>query len=225
MTTLSTTDLASLIGTISGKEPVRYATKSKALEKIRTVLADVAGEIAGGKAADEILTAASFEAAEEIAFRVKAEANRDARVTAAREAAVSPGLARLRANPKAEEIRAKTALEAAAVLEERDTAHAVKAAPVAAPKPAKAAKAEAPAKTARVRPAATGVISSVAPNPKKPGSRAFKVFEVYRVGQTVAEFIAACDKAGIDEKEAKANLSWDRRKYFITISEAVDAAA
>ena len=42
-------------------------------------------------------------------------------------------------------------------------------------------------------------------------------FGAVRAGQTVAEFITACGEAGIPEKEAKANIAWDRRKGFITV--------
>lgn len=165
-----------------------------------------------------------------------AEAARDARVMEAAATMISPGLARLRANPKAEAIRQQTQAEAAAVTtgiypfeksnRSRKAALALvensAPAPVKAEKPKKerAAKPKADkadADRSRTKIAAEGKITAVIENPKKPGSRAHSCFSIYRAGQTVAEFIAACGEAGIPEKEAKANIAWDRRKGFITV--------
>jgi hypothetical protein len=65
--------------------------------------------------------------------------------------------------------------------------------------------------------AAEAIVASVIDNPKKVGSRAYAVFSLYRAGQTVEQFVAACVAAGIAEKDARANISWDARKGFITL--------
>ena len=96
-----------------------------------------------------------------------------------------------------------------------DTARAAPKAP--APK-AKKEKAEKAPRTSAPRADLDHVITDVVANPKKPGSRAFNCFALYSAGQTVSEFIKACAEASIPEKEAKANVSWDRRKGFIKVS-------
>ena len=90
-------------------------------------------------------------------------------------------------------------------------------APEEAPKKAKAKKAKAE-KAPATKSGLDHIISDVVANPKKQGSRAFNCFAIYSAGQTVADFIKACASSGIPEKEAKANVSWDRRKGFITVS-------
>lgn len=49
-------------------------------------------------------------------------------------------------------------------------------------------------------------------NPKRSGSSAAKVFEVYRSGMTI--------QAAIDAGIPTANILWDKDKGFITIAEA-----
>ncbi len=97
-------------------------------------------------------------------------------------------------------------------------ARAVETAPQAPAPKAKKEKAEKAPRTSAPRAGLDHVITDVVANPKKPGSRAFNCFAVYSAGQTVADFVKACADAGIPEKEAKANVSWDRRKGFIKVS-------
>lgn len=238
MTTLSITDIAAVIAHVAGAAAVRYPTKDKATAKLEAVLASVVGETGAHKAAAAILACASRDHALDAASNLKAEAARDARVIEAAATMTSPGLARLRAHPKAEAIRQQTQAEAAAVTTgvypfqkssaARKAALAVIAAeapapaPVAIPKPVKTPKPNSDhprpeAERSRAKIEAEGRIAAVVENPKKPGSRAHACFSVYRAGQTVAEFIAACGAAGIPEKEARSNIAWDRRKGFITV--------
>ncbi len=136
----------------------------------------------------------------------------------------SPGLARLRSSPEAETIRQQTLEEADKAL--KDAAPRKKALEVVAsaaetyPAPQKPSAKK--AKTGSRRPSVglDAKITSVVENPKKAGSKAHACFACYKEGQTVGEFFAACKAAGIPEGEAKANLSWDRRKEFIKIQEA-----
>ena len=245
MTDLSITDIAAAIAILTGTQVVRYPTKDKATAKLEKVLAPVVGETSAPKAAAAILACANREHAEQAAFSIKAEAERDARVVQAAATIVSPGLARLRAHPKAEAIRQQTVEEASAVTttgvypfekarKRRDALAQIEAiapAPEATEQPKKArapkAKAEpkpkAEGRAQTVRNADDAIISAVVENPKKAGSRAAAVFAHYRAGQTVADFIAACAAGGIAEKEARSNLSWDRRKGFITIGAAPEA--
>lgn len=55
------------------------------------------------------------------------------------------------------------------------------------------------------------VIDSVKPNPKKPSSASWARYELYRVGMTVDEFVAAGGTT--------ADVKWDLDKGFITIRE------
>lgn len=95
-------------------------------------------------------------------------------------------------------------------------AKAEKVAKPAKVKKEKAAKvAKAPGSNVKI--GLDAVISAVVANPKGKGSRSFARFELYRNGATVGEYIDACVAAGFTAKDAKADLSWDRRKGFITI--------
>lgn len=93
--------------------------------------------------------------------------------------------------------------------------------PVAEEKPARKArepkaKPEAGSVT-RSKVAGSAIISKVTENPKKEGSKAHARFALYREGQTVDEFIAACVEAGFPATEAKADISWDRRHGLIAV--------
>lgn len=125
--------------------------------------------------------------------------------------ASTPGMRRLRAQVGsallAEEARADQARAAAEAARER--------AAIAKETVAKAEAAS--AASPRTKLIQTQRIQTVVDNPKKPGSRAFARFALYRAGATVRDFIAACEAAGFPAKEAMADLSWDRRHGFITI--------
>jgi hypothetical protein len=250
MTTLTAKALNDLTAMITGKPAGRVANLKAAEGRFRREAAKA------GYDADAILaTGNSFDAAGELQNQMQdaedarnaedaAAAERDARIVAAAATMTSPGLARLRAHPKAEAIRQETQAEAAAVIagvypfeKARSRAKAALAVIEAeAPAPEKVAKPkkERPAKVkaekpegraARVSAADTAVITTVASNPKKPGSRAHARFALYSAGQTVAAFIEACVKAGYPEREARADISWDRRKGFISIGAEAAAAA
>lgn len=247
MTTLTATAFNDLTAIITGKPAGRVANREAAEARFRREAAKAAIDadfiLAHGNSYDcakalngdlEALKQrrAAEEAAEAEAIKA-AEAARDARVMAAAATMTSPGLSRLRAHPKAEEIRTQTVAEAEAVKTGTDPfakpgrrkaalalVEAAAPAPVEKPKKERAAKPKAEkaeADRSRAKIEADGKITAVVENPKKPGSRAHACFAVYRAGQTVSDFIAACAEAGIPEKEAKANIAWDRRKGFITV--------
>lgn len=52
-------------------------------------------------------------------------------------------------------------------------------------------------------------------NPKRKGSRARTVFDLYRTGQTGEEFVAAVIAAGMDRRVALSNLHWDIDHGFV----------
>ena len=88
-------------------------------------------------------------------------------------------------------------------------------------KPIRAKKVRAPkpeGSSTRTRVADEAVIAEVVANPKKEGSRAYARFALYRAGQTVGQFVAACVAAGFAEREARADISWDRRHDFIKLA-------
>ncbi len=247
MTTLTATALNDLTAIIVNKPVGRVANREAAEARFRREAAKAGIDadliLAHGTAYDcakalngdlEALNDGREAEARAEAEAIKAaEAERDARVMAAAATMVSPGLARLRAHPKAEEIRQQTVAEAEAVKAGVDPfakskgrkaalalVEAAAPAPVAKPRKERAAKPQAEkveGDRSRTKIEAEGKITAVVENPKKPGSRAHACFAVYRAGQTVADFIASCGAAGIPEKEARSNIAWDRRKGFITI--------
>jgi hypothetical protein len=151
------------------------------------------------------------EAAEEVPAFLRRDFDRETPVVAA----TTPGLTRLLKSERAPALRDE-------VLEEQRKALIA----AANRRPAKAPKAT-PVKTdvaAAPRRLTSGTVSVLVANPKRPGTRAHAAFSCYRDGQTVAEFIAACAAGNIPEQEARANLSWDRRKGFISITEEVAAS-
>lgn len=248
MTVLSATSLDQLTAFLTNKPVKRAATKSVAEIRFLTALTDRVGEELAAASRRDILDAGSVEVAR--AMVVAAIRQNEENLLAAIEAPVEveapaaggPGLARLRANPKAEEIRLATVAEAeaarvgidpfaksnreiaaslaaAALAAAPKVAEAPKVAKVKAEKPAKAPKAARKVEAApRVKAAPEGVITAVVANPKKAGSRSHARFALYRAGQTIAEFYAACVAAGFPESEARADISWDRRKGFITVN-------
>jgi uncharacterized protein with ParB-like and HNH nuclease domain len=54
-------------------------------------------------------------------------------------------------------------------------------------------------------------------NPKKPGSASYDRFQLYRNGQTITEYRAACESAGHTIKNARADLRWDLEHGFISV--------
>ena len=70
------------------------------------------------------------------------------------------------------------------------------------------------------------VLASVAPNPKKAGSKAHEVYACYVQGQTVREFVAAVVAKGRSEKDALDNLKYDIGRGFVQLAaeETTDAA-
>lgn len=62
------------------------------------------------------------------------------------------------------------------------------------------------------------VLATVAPNPKKVGSKAHSVYACYVQGQTVREFVDAVKASGKSEKEAMDNLKYDMSKGFVTLA-------
>lgn len=132
-----------------------------------------------------------------------------------------PGLARLRRRLDLSALATTTVADG----EKARAAVAAKMPKAESPKPkardraAPANASDVPAPTAsrsKLDPAAK--IVAVVENPKKAGSRSHARFALYKVGATVQEFIDACVAAGFPAKEATADISWDRRKNFITIA-------
>jgi hypothetical protein len=92
-------------------------------------------------------------------------------------------------------------------------------APVVAPQVSTATVAA--AKQARYAPLAVlgnanAVIASVAPNPKR-GKSATRYAQFYKVGITVAEFVAAYKAANLPGQLARADLRWDLQHGLITL--------
>lgn len=94
---------------------------------------------------------------------------------------------------------------------------AAEAAPAPAPKKTPKPKGEAKPRAATTRIADDAKITEVKENPKRAGTKAHAIFSLYKAGQTAEAFIKACVEAGFSAADAKANLSWDRRKGFITV--------
>lgn len=61
-------------------------------------------------------------------------------------------------------------------------------------------------------------------NPKRKGSRARQVFDLYRTGMTGEEFVAAVLAAGMDRRVALANLHWDIDHGFVYLGADVSPA-
>lgn len=127
-----------------------------------------------------------------------------------------PGLARLRNHPDYKKITDQTIAEGEAAARGEDPFAKTKKPRAAKP----AAAAPKPAKASRSKIQPDYMIDSVIDNPKRSGTKAHAIFACYKNGQTVAQFIKAVEKAGYTEAQARADLSWDRRKGFIRISEA-----
>lgn len=231
-TDLSTNQIAQLTAILTGAGLKRSATKADAQKRFLAVAA-----LHKIENATDLLTM-SFEAAQSMAEKIKAAiSERDAApadevLPAPRqmsEPRPSPGLARLRASRNAEELRRETAAAAAqatalAPLVGNSSARraALELGQMPEAKPGRAAKAPKPERTegesARTKLDLTATIAAVVANPKQPGSRSHARFALYRAGATVQQFIDACVAAGFPAREAKADLSWDRRKQFITIA-------
>lgn len=135
---------------------------------------------------------------------------------AARAAVVRPDVPQKDRTPGVDAFAPKSSRKAALAFGDEPAAKPAKA--PKAPK-AKPAKAEGDAAT-RARLDLEAKIAAVVANPKKPGSRSHARFALYQPGTTAADFIKACVAAGFPEAEAKADLSWDRRKGFITFETA-----
>lgn len=59
-------------------------------------------------------------------------------------------------------------------------------------------------------------------NPKRKGSRARQVFDLYRTGMTGEEFVLAVIAAGMDRRVALSNLHWDIDHGFIYLGADVE---
>ncbi|WP_336801706.1 hypothetical protein [Kaistia sp. MMO-174] len=236
-TNLTSAQISTLSGILtSGRVAARAATKEVAVKRFLAI-----AEMNGVENAPDLL-AMTFEVAKPTVELVKkAIDERDAAITADAQPPAevapfapapsqpSPGLARLRAARNAEELRRETAAAAAqatalAPLVGNPSARraALELGRMAEPKPSRAAKAPKTEKvegeSARTKLDTTATIAAVVANPKQPGSRSHARFALYRAGATVQQFIDACVAAGFPAREAKADLSWDRRKQFITIA-------
>lgn len=95
MTNLTTTEINAIAAEASGTAPTRSANKERAIAKLTAAMEAIVGKDNSAKAAAAILACANAAAATAAIRNIRAEAG----------AKVSPGLARLRANPKAEEVR------------------------------------------------------------------------------------------------------------------------
>lgn len=73
-------------------------------------------------------------------------------------------------------------------------------------------------------PADNRVFLTVAPNPKKAGSKAHQVYSCYVQGQTVREFVDAVRAQGKSEADALSNLKYDLGKGFVSVGESSNAA-
>lgn len=243
MTNLTATSLDQLTATVTNTGTKRAATKAIAEARFLEAFTQRVGEELVAASRRDILDAGSVEVARamvEAAIR-QADENLLAAIEAPAEVAAiqsapvfaGPGLARLRSHPKAEEIRLATVADAEAARggvnpfeksKGRKAALALveKAAPAPAPKPKKeaAAKPRKAEAAPRAKAAPEGKIVAVQANPKKAGSKSHARFALYSAGQSVADFVAACVAAGFPEREARADISWDRRKGFITIASA-----
>ena len=127
-----------------------------------------------------------------------------------------PGLARLRNHPDYKKITGQTIAESEAAARGEDPFAKTKKPRAAKP----AAAAPKPAKASRSKIQPDHMIDSVIDNPKRSGTKAHAIFACYKNGQTVAQFIKAVEKAGYTETDARSNLTWDRNKSFIRVSEA-----
>lgn len=227
MTNLTANQIAQLSAIVTGGAMKRAASKEAAAKRFTTLVAEKG--ISGDTAA-AILGYSDFEEASQhlaASLRLVAGTVADAAPELPLER-TSPGLARLRASQDAEAIRQATTKDAdearAAVVQTLPSAR--KAAlefgtePEAKVKPAKAKAPKAEGSTSRSKINPASIIATVVENPKKAGSRSHARFALYRAGATVQDFIDACVAAGFPAKEANADISWDRRKGFITIKEA-----
>ena len=155
---LTATQIAKLTAIVKGEDGYkRAATKSAAEGRFRTALGEKIGKAAAAEG-DTILGAASFEeAAETLRTAIEMAAafeRRDQKLMAAR-AEVSPGLARLRRSPKAEEIRKGVLEDSEAALAglngKRKARAAIEVAAEAAPQPEPKKKRERKARADRRR--------------------------------------------------------------------------
>lgn len=207
-THLSVPQILSLTEIVTEAPAKRAATKDKTLARLIAVLDEQ------GISPDAVL-AETFEDAKAMLLGDLSAAPKSTvqeKVDAVVPGAGGPGLTRFRESAEYQAIIAKTNEDSAAA-----TALGV---PVAEPKkpatkkPAETAKA---GKTPRLVISEEHVITEVGENPKRPGTKAHAIFSLYKKGMTTSKFIKACEKAGYTAADAKSNLSWDRRKQFITI--------
>lgn len=211
--TFTTAQILELTEIVTGSPAGRTATKAKAVERLTR-----AAEAEGLDC--ERTFGGTFEEAKAILLGAPEEeplpeSQVQKRLDAVKPGAGGPGLTRFRNHPEYQAIIAKTNEDAEAA-----AALGVPAAQPKKEKPAKKAKPAAPKKEGaapRVVISEDHVITEVQENPKRPGTKAHAIFSLYRKDMTTAAFIAACEKAGYTKADAKSNLSWDRRKGFITI--------
>lgn len=236
MTTLTVKNLAEVTGYITKSDAKPARTKDMAEMRVcKAVYANFKAE-RQAKVYDAIMAATNVEDALQIVATARAEEAMEERVMKEKAETVSPGLARLRANPKAKGIREQVVADTEAAAEGVDVFakkvakkskskldDLAKVIPEPEAKPAKAKKEPKPkaeGKTDRIRITEDMVITSVIPNPKKEGSKAAKIFALYQENKSVGDFIAACEKEGFTKQDAKSNIAWDRRNNFIAVEAA-----
>jgi hypothetical protein len=209
MTVLTASQIMSFVALLSGGETKRAASKEEAIKRFRKVCDEK------GIEAEFVLSAGSVDEARSIVIEGTSHPDEEVpaflktnRIAAIAEVAPepetrSPGLRRLRAAANAEAIRQS-------VLADQEKAGFVPSREVE-----ETTNTEAGSSRSRID--QTAKIKIVRENPKKPGSRAHARFALYQNDQTVKEFISACAEKGFPEREAAADLSWDRRKGFIEV--------
>lgn len=230
-TNLTSTQIAQVTAFVTGGGFKRAATKEAAAKRLAAVLLpygiDV-GDILKAKSFDEATALVERRMGEDVTPSIAEAAAEKTNRSNIAELPTSggAGLARLQASGKAQALRdeanAETSRALAEAAKSRKAALAVaeQSAPPPAPKKERKASAEpkkAEGSTSRARIETSMEITGVVENPKQKGSRSHARFELYKAGQTVEGFIAACVAAGHKASEAKADISWDRRKGFITI--------
>lgn len=244
MTALSANQIAQLTAALTGGGMKRSATKDAAAKRFRTVAAETG---AFGAEAVEITLTMDFAEAQRTIEAIKAGidmANNPARKTspglarlrasenaeairaataadaeAARAAVVEsiPGGEPNRFRASVEQVFGGDPLGFKAARGRKATLN-LGVEPEEKPakiKPEKLVKAE--GSQTRMKVGTDAVIEAVVANPKKAGSKSFAIFALYAAGQTVEDFTRAVIAAGYSESDAKGNLSWDRRKGFITV--------
>lgn len=212
MTKFTSPQINELTEILTGAPVARAPNKAKAIARLESA----------AKAADmdpAILLHINFENAKQAVLERKdplPESDMLARAAEIEPGTGGPGLARLRNHPDYKKITDQTIAEGEAAARGEDPFAKTKKPRAAKP----AAAAPKPAKASRSKIQPDHMIDSVTDNPKRSGTKAHAIFACYKNGQTVAQFIKAVEKAGYTEADARSNLTWDRNKSFIRVSEA-----